>query len=306
MSVDDLMRLPSIVFTGSTFLIGLIVFHTLERLAPIQQKGQHGPRRAGYFADLTAALVDGPVLSALSKMAALWVVTHLPQMHERLDQWPWAAQFGLFLLVNDFGRYWLHRWYHEVPWLWRLHRVHHSPIEMDALSTFRIHALEAVIKYGVIIVPFHVVGVAKSVLVLYTCIDVLKSFWHHANFRNYIGPLNYVLNSPELHWWHHVTEGRGMFSNYGSIFSVWDRLFGTFYWPRGQWPTEIGVKGIDFFPTTYVGMFASMRYDDDGALRAYGHPSEASTERHPEAAPQSSPGMLVGAGGPVSRGELEA
>lgn len=303
MSVDDFMRLPSIVFTGGTFLLGLIVFHTLERLAPIQQKGQHGPRRAGYLADLTAALVDGPFLSALSKIAALWVVTLLPQTYEALGHWPWLLQFALFLLVNDFGRYWLHRWYHEVPWLWRLHRVHHSPVEMDALSTFRIHVLEAVIKYGVIIVPFHVFGVDKSVTVLYTCLDVLKSFWHHANFRNYIGPLNYVLNSPELHWWHHVTEGRGMFSNYGSIFSVWDRLFGTFFWPRGQWPTEIGVKGLDHFPTTYLGMLASMRYNDDGAVRAYGHPPEMPTVCREKSTPQRPPVMLARAGGPVRDGD---
>ena len=283
--------IPTLAITGPMFLLGLIVFHLLERYGkPIQESGATGPMRRGYFADFTAAVVNGPVLSGLTKVGVYWIIARMPQVGGLLGTWPWVAQFALFLLVNDFMRYWLHRWYHVSPVLWRIHRVHHTAVEMDALSTFRVHVLEAVIKYGVIILPFHVLGVAKSATVIYICVDILKGFWHHANLRTYIGPLNYVLNSAELHWHHHSIEGRGMFANYGSIFSIWDWLFRTAYWPRGEWPKVIGVRSMEAFPDTYLGQFASVTLSDAEAARQYcAHvDAEATVAPATEPAPESS------------------
>jgi sterol desaturase/sphingolipid hydroxylase (fatty acid hydroxylase superfamily) len=125
-----------------------------------------------------------------------------------------------------------------------------------------MHVLEAIIKNGVIFLPFRLLGVDGSVIIVYSAWDILKGFWHHANLRTYVGPLNYFFNSAELHWWHHSTEIKGQQSNYGSILSIWDRLFGTFYWPRGKWPEQIGVKGMEGFPDDYTGQFVSVRFDD--------------------------------------------
>ena len=259
----------------AVFVGGLIVFHWLERFAPVIPGHKTGPRRRGYFADIIATLVDGPVLGSLTKLVAAYIVMLMPQHHDWLDRWHWAAQFGVFFLVNDFGRYWLHRWYHESDFLWRFHRVHHTVVDMDALSTFRVHAGEAVIKYGILILPFHVLGVDRWVTVVYSSFDMLKGFWHHANLRTYIGRLNLLFNSAEQHWWHHSVEARGQRANYGSILSIWDRLFGTFFWPRGQWPDRIGVTGMDGFPDDYPRQFVSMIYTDDQVQRKFGDGPEA-------------------------------
>jgi sterol desaturase/sphingolipid hydroxylase (fatty acid hydroxylase superfamily) len=247
----------------------LFVFHQLERRLPIHSNYQTGYPRRGYIADIISTIVNGPGLSSLERIVFAWLVTRLPASIEVMTPWPWIAQFAVFLLVNDFGRYWLHRWYHEFHVLWRVHRVHHTIVHMDALSVFRHHVFEAFVKNGLLFLPFRLLGVDDSVIIAYSAIDVVKGFWHHANLRTYIGPLNYVLNSPELHWWHHAREGRGQNSNFGSILSIWDLLFGTFYWPR-EWPKEIGVDGMDAFPDSYLGQLTSIRFDDEEARSRYG------------------------------------
>jgi sterol desaturase/sphingolipid hydroxylase (fatty acid hydroxylase superfamily) len=262
---------------AAVFFGGLLAFHLLERFAgvPVLDGYRTAFRRRGYRADLMAALVNGPALGGATRVGAVGLVLLVPGISDELGAWPWAAQFALFFLVNDFGRYWLHRWYHASPRLWRVHRVHHSTVEMDCLSVIRIHILEAVMKNFLLALPFQALGASASVLVAYSCIDVLKGFWHHANLRTHVGPLNYFLNTAELHWWHHSTERRGNRSNYGSILSIWDWLFGTAYWPQGEWPATIGVKGVDRFPEKYFPQLASIRHDDDD-FRSSPAPAEQS------------------------------
>ncbi len=250
----------------SVFFVSLVIFHLLEPLAPVIDKYRAGVTRRGYVADCIAAAVNGPGLSALEKVAFTWLITMIPSGWAVLGGLNFALQFAVFFLINDFLRYWFHRWYHESNLLWRIHRVHHTIVEMDAMSVFRHHILEAVIKNGLIFLPLRLLGIEPEVIILYSCIDVVKGFWHHANLRTSIGPLNYILNSPEQHWWHHE-PGRGMYHNYGSVLSIWDQLFGTFMYRPREWPTEIGVKGMDNFPDGYIGQMLSIRDDDETLLK---------------------------------------
>ncbi len=267
------------------FFAGLTLFHLLELVAPVHTKYHPGIWRRGYVADAIAVVVNGPALSALTKLACAAIVMRAPHVRDLIGDWSWWAQFGLFFIVNDFMRYWLHRWYHDSNFLWRFHRVHHAIVEMDAMSVFRLHVLEAVIKNGVIFLPFQLIGLDPTVIVAYSSLDILKGYWHHANLRSYIGRLNYFLNSAELHWWHHSVEARGQNSNFGSVLSIWDWMFGTAFWPRGEWPAEIGVKGMDQFPDGYLGQLVSPVYDDEAMQHlCEAHPSCHHTPPHPRAA----------------------
>jgi sterol desaturase/sphingolipid hydroxylase (fatty acid hydroxylase superfamily) len=250
----------------TVFFVGITIFHLLEPLAPVHKHYRAGVTRRGYLADCIAVAVNGPGLSALEKVAFTWLITLVPAQAQLLGGLNWWWQFAIFFLINDFLRYWFHRWYHEIGILWRVHRVHHTIVEMDAMSVFRHHILEAVVKNGLIFLPLRLLGPDPSVIIAYSCIDVIKGLWHHANFRTYIGPLNYVFNSPELHWWHH-DSGRGMYHNSGSVLSIWDILFGTFLYKPGNWPDEIGVKGMERFPDTYLGQLVSIRHDDETLVR---------------------------------------
>lgn len=284
------------------FLAGLVIFHWLEKLAPISPAQSSGPKRSGYFADFTASIVNGPVTTSLAKIATIYLVLWLPQLDvEGMSVWPWWLQFAVFLIVNDFARYWLHRAYHYSDFLWRFHRVHHTATEMDALSAFRVHLGETLIKYGLIVIPFYLLHVDRSVVIIYGAIDVLKGFWHHANCRLTIGPLNYIFNSAELHWWHHSVEAKPMNSNLGSIFSIWDRLFGTFYYRAGEWPSRIGVDGMEAFPDTYHGLLATATMTDDEARRRFGKAEQANAAAETNAEQAASMGNMVD--GPNAEGD---
>lgn len=269
-----------------------VLFHQLERRAPIHTGYSTGYPRRGYVADVLSSLVNGPGLTALERIAFTLLVTYAPTMRDVMGHWSFWAQFAVVFLINDLGRYWIHRWYHEFGVLWRVHRVHHTVVHMDAMSVFRHHVLEAVVKNGLLFLPFRLLGVDEWVFVVYSAIDIVKGYWHHANLRTYIGPLNYVLNSPELHWWHHAKEGRGQSSNYGSVLSIWDLLFGTFYWPK-TWPAEIGVEGMDGFPDSYVGQLGSIVYDDNELRRKLAQSSGA-PERDRRSEPCADPRMETG------------
>lgn len=264
--------LPSVVTMSIVFFFGLTVFHVLERIyPPVCPAYKTGPKRKGYLADFTASIVEGPVMYALTKMIIYCMIMQFPVLVEGgMSTWPWLLQGLVFLLVNDFARYWMHRWHHESNFLWRFHRVHHTVTQMDAMSTFRVHLFEAAFKYGFIVLPFHFMHCDKSVIVLYSTVDILKGFWHHANIRTHIGKLNYIFNSAELHWWHHSVEAKGQLANYGSILSIWDWLFGTAYYEKGVWPEQIGVEGMDNFPETYHEMFATARFTDDQVIDRFG------------------------------------
>lgn len=253
------------------FVVSCVAFHLLERLGtPVIADQGPGPFHRGWFADLTGAVVDGPVVASLAELAGLTMVLMVPALDPggRLARWPRAAQFAAVFLANDFGRYWLHRWYHRSDFLWRFHRVHHTARQMSVLTNFRLHLLEAIPKYALLVLPFRILGADVWVLVAYSSLDLVKGFWQHANLRTHIGRANWVLNSPELHWWHHSPDPRGHRANYGSTLSIWDRLFGTFYWPRGRWPEQIGIRGMDVFPDDYLGRFASMLRTDEEIRRA--------------------------------------
>ena len=273
---------PTIVTTAVVFVIGLIAFHILERIFPPVHSYKTGPTRRGYLADFTASLVEGPVLYALTKIGFYIVIMQMPVLlTDGMSTWPWLVQALLFLLVNDFARYWLHRWHHASDFLWRFHRVHHTVTHMDAMSTFRVHIVEGIMKYGLIVLPFHFVHCSKSVLILYSIVDILKGFWHHANIRTHIGKLNYIFNSAELHWWHHSVEAKGQLANYGSLLSIWDWLFGTAYYEKGVWPAEIGVAGMQEFPDTYHGLLVSATLSDEEAIRRFGGSNNAAADGGP-------------------------
>jgi sterol desaturase/sphingolipid hydroxylase (fatty acid hydroxylase superfamily) len=282
-----------------------LAFHLLERFGPrVVEQAEPGPFHEGWPADLTAAVVHGPVLSGLLEVLAAALVLRVPALAgPGVSRWPAWAQFALFFLGLDFLRYWLHRAHHASALLWRLHRVHHSAFRMCFFTSFRFHLGEALLVYVAIPLPFKVLGVSPGVILVYTALDLVKGFWQHANLRTYVGWGNLVLSSAEQHWWHHAAEGRGMHSNFGSFLCVWDRLFGTFYWPRGVWPERIGVDGIERFPRGYLGRFASMLRPDDafGAKRSDQGPAgvSRSAARNPGSDAPSGEACPLGVGVPA-------
>ena len=204
--------------------------------------------------------VQGVLPLLLSFTVVIWLAGLLDTNGLAIDGlWPvgvpLAAQVGLMLLAADFPRYWLHRAFHGVPLMWRLHAVHHSPHQLYWLNVGRFHPIEKSIQYAVDSLPFALLGAPQETLAAYFVFYAINGFFQHSNCRVRLGPLNYVVSGPELHRWHHSEVSAESNNNYGNNLILWDILFGTRWLPKGR---EVGPLGLHnrAYP---LGFFAQMR-----------------------------------------------
>ena len=180
-----------------------------------------------------------------------------PDTYHLISTWPRAAQFVVFFVLKDFLEWNIHRTLHRVPWLWNVHKLHHSSVRLDWLATFRSHWTEMLIYKILIYLPLVVLGVDDKVIFAILVMSLLIQEIAHANLSWDWGPLRYVINSPRLHAWHHSIEMHGVGGqNFSINLSVWDWLFGTVYWPRnGESPAQLGFEGLNEYPSTVWGRF---------------------------------------------------
>ena len=158
-----------------------------------------------------------------------------------------VPSFAVALLALDFWTYWWHRANHTIPLLWRFHRMHHSDPAMDVSTATRFHAgelaLSSTLRLGVILVA----GAPVAAIVLYDFVLLVSTQFHHSNIALPNGMdrvLRRFIVSPNMHKVHHSDLRAEMDSNFTSILSVWDRLFGT-YRERDDWrQIHFGVPGL--------------------------------------------------------------
>jgi sterol desaturase/sphingolipid hydroxylase (fatty acid hydroxylase superfamily) len=162
----------------------------------------------------------------------------------------WAALF-LIVLVADLVQYWTHRAYHEVPLLWRLHAVHHSVKSMDWLAGSRQHILELLITRTLVLAPIYVLGFSKEVIDAYIVIVGFQAVFNHANVSVRLGPLRYLVVTPNFHHWHHSQDQEALDRNYAAHFAFLDYLFGTAVKSDREWPGDYGVLG-DYVPDGFL------------------------------------------------------
>jgi len=157
----------------------------------------------------------------------------------------------LLVLLADVVQYWLHRAYHEVPLLWRLHAVHHSVKNMDWLAGSRMHLLEVLITRTLVLAMIYLLGFSKEVIDAYIVIVGLQAVFNHANVSVRLGPLRYLIVTPNFHHWHHAQDAEALDKNYAAHFAFIDHLFGTAVQSDRQWPSHYGVVG-DYVPDGFV------------------------------------------------------
>jgi sterol desaturase/sphingolipid hydroxylase (fatty acid hydroxylase superfamily) len=250
-----------LVFYFWLLVISAFVF-TLERLFPWRPKQE--ALRGGFVQDLFWMVFNTQYLSWMLAIAAVNVVTSLnaaflhlglpaPDTVKLISHWPWWLQFVVFFLIKDFLEWNIHRWLHQVPWLWKFHQLHHSIEELDWAATFRSHWVEIIIYKLLIYLPLVVLGVDETVVFVLLVCSLLFQELNHANVKWGGGPLRYVINSPRFHAWHHDIELRNEGGqNFGVNLTIWDWLFGTAHWPDdAEAPTRYGFEGIEAFPKSF-------------------------------------------------------
>jgi sterol desaturase/sphingolipid hydroxylase (fatty acid hydroxylase superfamily) len=168
---------------------------------------------------------------------------------------PWVIQFIAAMFLTDLCQYWFHRLFHRIPFLWGFHAVHHSAKAMDWLAGARMHFVEIVLLRGVTSLPLLTFGFEPSVMQAYVGMVYVYASLVHANLRGDLDGLGKWLVIPRFHHWHHAIEAEGVDKNFAIHFPWLDRIFGTYYLPKGAWPSGYGVP--EQVPTGYL---AQMKY----------------------------------------------
>ena len=156
----------------------------------------------------------------------------------------WLQALVGLLLLDLVGAWLAHFVEHKTPVLWRLHLIHHSDTHIDTTTANRHHPGESVVRFAFTLLAVVVAGAPMWLVFLYQSLSVVLSQFNHANIKLPTAldrALSWVIVSPDMHKVHHHYVLPHTDSNYGNIFSVWDRLFGTF---RTIDPSTL-VYGID-------------------------------------------------------------
>ena len=169
-------------------------------------------------------------------------------------------------IVNDFFFYWAHRIQHR--WLWRYHAVHHSIREMNAVNSYH-HVSEALVSLLLYTVPISlVVSNVGPGLPFISLAIWLHIVWIHSPTRAHFGPLRAAFVDNRFHRIHHSLEERHFDRNFGAFTTLWDRLFGTAYFPeRGEWPA-VGLAEVDEPDGVREWLDLPARYPTGGAAEA--------------------------------------
>ena len=151
------------------------------------------------------------------------------------------------LLLDFFGAYLAHFVEHKVKPLWMIHLVHHTDHKVDTTTANRHHPLESMIRFAFTLFGVFVVGAPIAIVMVYQSMSLIFTQFTHANIKmnkNVDKALSYVIISPDMHKIHHHNMLPYTDSNYGNIFSIWDRIFGTYLYLE----REKIVYGVDTFP----------------------------------------------------------
>jgi sterol desaturase/sphingolipid hydroxylase (fatty acid hydroxylase superfamily) len=182
-------------------------------------------------------------LSLAPSMAVLQHTGNWANFRQIMASQPLWLQVLEIMFLTDFVQYWFHRAFHQIPFLWGFHAVHHSAKAMDWLAGSRMHIVEIIGLRGLTIIPMYALGFAESALHIYIFLVYLNATFIHANVRFNVEWLKPFIVTPRFHHWHHGIEKEAIDVNFAIHFSWLDRIFGTYYMPPNQWPSGYGVGG---------------------------------------------------------------
>ena len=224
---------------------GLVaLFEVLERVRPAHEIDRWKDLKIDVFSFGLALLLNRACKTAVLAMVLAttpaWVGAQLTALHALPAGW----RILLAIVVVDFLIYWIHRAQHKFDLLWRTHAWHHSIEQLYWFSGFRtsfFHSfMYAIPATTVATIVFNLspleAGIGYS-------IGTFIQFWEHTNVRVNVGPLKWIIITPEYHRVHHSTRHNR--SNYGTAFSFWDRMFGTYTDPStvaADEPLGLGEK----------------------------------------------------------------
>jgi sterol desaturase/sphingolipid hydroxylase (fatty acid hydroxylase superfamily) len=227
-----------LVSGAAAVLIGLSL--VLERLWP-HDPAWNDPAPSEFAGDLGSfALVFVVLDGALKWLTPFAVLAGVPQGGALgLALWQEVVLAVLWIEFAAWASHWAH---HRFGPLWALHAMHHSTERLYTLNNFRFHPLNHVLNHLAMILPLLMLGVSAEAVLIYTALSLPVLLLQHSNIAFDFGALNLVLNTNDLHRWHHSADPAEGLSNLGRATVIWDRVFGTYLRPgTGRSPARIGL-----------------------------------------------------------------
>jgi len=211
---------------------GLAIFLLIENWAPFFTARYHKWKHAGINVFFTVTTI---VVNLAMAWVLVWASSLVSNHSIGLLQWvslPLWAQLVLGLLLLDLiGAYAAHYTEHHVRWMWQFHLIHHTDQNVDTTSANRHHPGESVIRFLFTTLAVLLVGAPVWIILAYQSLSVVLSQFNHSNINLPMwldNALKTVICTPHMHRVHHHYRQPYSDSNYGNIFSLWDRIFGTY------------------------------------------------------------------------------
>lgn len=253
------MVVPNLKSLVVGFLVLAIFFSILERIFPAV-RGRPVFRR-GFRTDLFYWFFTPVVTKSIGHVCAVIALVlaallfGAPLKGEAIGPWienrrtfvaalPTGLQVLLALFVSDFCSYWLHRFFHRGR-AWRFHAVHHSAIDLDWLSSVRVHPVNEFVSHAIHVVVLFAFGFKPLVFAGLVPFFGFYGVFLHANLPFSFGPLKYIIATPNFHRWHHTSQSEGLDKNFAGLFPFIDILFGTFHMPKNKIPQRFGITEND-------------------------------------------------------------
>jgi sterol desaturase/sphingolipid hydroxylase (fatty acid hydroxylase superfamily) len=213
-------------------VVGLIALASvIESWAPLrEQAGVDATRLRINLTLITINLLIGVILSAILVLGAAWLGSRDWGLFNAMDIDAGLAVV-LTVVLLDATAYAAHVLLHKVPWLWRIHVLHHSDETVDATTAYRHHPVEPLFRWSLTAVAAWMLGAPPEGLALYRSLSALNAILEHANIRvpKWLDrSLVWLWVTPDMHKIHHSRVRVQTDSNYSNLFSFFDRGFGTF------------------------------------------------------------------------------
>ena len=227
---------------------GITFFWVLEGVVPLYRGSYAKWKHAlpNFFFTATTIVVNFGLAFLLLRTAD-WVQANNFGLINLIDLPLWLYVLLGVMLLDFIGAYMAHWVEHKVKPLWMVHLVHHSDHHVDTTTANRHHPLESVVRFVFTLLGVVIAGAPIGVIMLYQSLSVVTSQLNHANIqlpKRWDLWLSYVIVSPNMHKVHHHYVLPYTDANYGNIFSIWDRMFGTYMYLA---PEKIKY-GVDVFP----------------------------------------------------------
>lgn len=224
---------------------GILFFWIVEGIVPLANFKYNKYRHAGInlFFTATTIIINFAFALVIVK-ASEWAISNQFGLLQLTQLPAWAMLIGGLLLLDLVGAYFIHFIEHKIKWMWKFHMVHHADTHVDTTTANRHHPGESVFRAVFTTIGVIICGAPMWLVMLYQSLSAVLSQFNHANMRLPLwldNAISWVIISPNMHKVHHHYKQPQTDSNYGNIFSIWDRLFGTYNYT----PVESLRYGLD-------------------------------------------------------------